>query len=124
MTVSPTLSAKAEDRHFYDPPELIQMAFGGRPWFFEADCRTIHRVGLFKGLGWILPPRVARQDKRGIQSVRITARRRHSDLPQLYDMEFLGGQLADEPRVVHHVPGLQAHQLKGAYAHVLGEHAV
>lgn len=131
-----TLAATANDRHFYDPPELIQIAFGGRPWFFETGCNRIHRVGLFKGLGWSLDPTIKRQDERGVTDVRVTARQTIRGKAQLFDMEFLHRDLEHEDayetshmvgfstKVVHHVPGLQAHQLKAAYAEFLGEHAI
>lgn len=117
-------------RIFYDPPELIQQAFGGRAWFFETGCSRVHRVGVFKGLGWELDPVFARQDERGITGVRITARPHHRDKVQKYDMEFLSRTLPEDTmdpvavRVIDHRPGLTADQLKPAYAEVLGEHVV
>lgn len=123
-------------RIFYDPPELIQIAFGGRAWFHETDCTEVHRVGLFKGLGWTLSALVQKQDERGITGVRITARkmrRTAEGSPQLYDMEFVARAPLDPedvsgpraaPRVVTHRPGIAAENLKKVYGEVIGEHAL
>lgn len=54
-----SLNSDPEHRFFDDPPELIQRALGGREWFFERGFRSVHRVGIFKGIGWELDPVVA-----------------------------------------------------------------
>lgn len=130
-----SLNSDPDARIFYDPPEMIQIAFGGRQWFHEVGNHAIHRVGLFHGLGWALAPLVSTQDERGINRVRVTARpKRPSHKEQLYDMEFLHqpepGE-RDNPsdplpqaRIVTHRPGIVASNLKTVYADVLGEHAV
>lgn len=132
-------------RHFYDPPELIQIAFGGRAWFHHADCRAPHRIGLYKGLGWGLGEYVRKQldgKTANVNGVRIVARphniSRETPLYDLYFVEFWRGDYdrrndADyEPdnldpvqyHVIDHRPGLTAEQLKPAYAEALGEHAI
>ncbi len=126
-----SLNSDPAYRIFYDPPELIQIAFGGRQWFWEQGCTGVHRVGVFKGLGWELPLVVKRQEERGITGVRITARRAKLGGEQLYDLEFLARVVDPEyasgpitQRVIDHRPGLTVDQLKPAYAEVLGEHAI
>lgn len=128
-----SLDSSPEARFFYDPPELIQQVFGGRPWFFEQGVTSVHRVGLFRGLGWTLPLLVQRQDERGINGVRITARKKRrvaEGSEQKYDLEFLRRELPEDhcergtERVIDHRPGLTIDQLKPAYAEVLGGHAV
>lgn len=132
---SESLNTDVNARFFYDPPELIQIAFGGRAWFFRMGNSRAHRIGVFKGLGWELDPFIAKADERGITGVRITARPHHaaSGKQQLYDMEFVGRRIdydeagfqdGFEQRTIDHRPGLEAGQLKAAYADVLGEHAV
>lgn len=125
-----SLNSDPDHRFFHDPPELIQIAFGGRPWFLETGCTAPHRVGLFKGLGWAIPSIVAAQDERGITHVRVTARHRRQSEAQLYDIEFLSREVPEDhllrytERTVAHRPGLTADQLKAAYAAELGEHAI
>lgn len=128
-----SLNSDPEHRLFFDPPELIQRAFDGRPWFLETGCTTAFRVGLFRGLGWKIPGIVAQQDERGIDTVRITARPRRNDATDLiFDMEFLQTEQPPEDyasgkiaaRVVEHHPGLTIDQLKPTYGEVLGEHAL
>lgn len=127
------LNSDANHRLFFDPPEMIQMAFGGRQWFFAMGNIRVHRVGLFKGLGWEFDPNFL--DGRGITGVRITARPYFAvhNKPLLCDMEFMerridydeaGYQSGYRERVIDHRPGLELHQLKPAYAEVLGNHAV
>lgn len=118
-------------RFFYDPPEMIQIAFGGRPWFLETGTRCVHRIGLHKGLGWELDPVFIRQDERGITGVRITARaKKPRDTEQLYDMEFLNRDYPEDHMlpstvtVIDHRPGLTAARLKPVYGEVLGEHVL
>lgn len=128
-----SLNSDPNHRIFFDPPELIQRAFGGRPWFLETGCTTAFRVGLFRGLGWKIPGIVAQQDERGIDTVRITARPRRNEATDLiFDMEFLQTEQPPEDdasgkiaaRVVEHRPGLTIDQLKPTYGEVLGEHAL
>lgn len=132
-------------RIFYDPPEMISLAFGGRPWFHHTDCRAVFRIGLFGGLGWGLGEYVRKQldgKTAAVNGVRITARAHNiSRAEPLYDMyfvEFWRGDYdrRDDPdyepdnldppqfRVIDHRPGLTAEQLKPAYAEALGEHAI
>ncbi len=128
-----SLNVRANDRHFFDPPEMIQIAFGGRPWFFAVGATRVHRVGLFKGLGWELDPNFL--DGRGITGVRITSRPYFAahGKPMLCDMDFMerridyddaGFQIGCYEKVLDYRAGLQLHELKPAYAEVLGEHAV
>ena len=125
-----SLSTDSNARHFYDPPELIQQAFGGRRWFFETGCIRVHRVGLTGGLGWELDPALAKQCDDGMTGVRIKARKLRRDVPQLYDIEFVSRQFPDDPtgpvseRVVKHKTGLTVDQLKLVYAEILGDHVV
>ncbi len=128
-----SLNVTSNDRHFYDPPEVIQQWFGGRSWFLEMGNTKVHRVGLFRGIGWELDSHIASQDERGITGVRITARNAVTGKPKLYDMEFMarridydeaGFQEGLEARIVHSVPGLAGEELVASYAAVLGEHAV
>lgn len=125
------MTADPEYRIFYDPPELIQMAFGGRPWFFETGCVRVHRVGVFKGLGWELDPMLQAQCELEATGVRIIARRLRPGQAQLFDMEFVHRQLDEEDRmapvpirIVASRMGLTADQLKPAYGEVLGEHVL
>lgn len=130
-----SLNSDPSYRIFYDPPELIQMAFGGREWFQDVGNYAVSRVGLFKGLTWYLSALIVRQEERGINRVRITARpKRPGQEEQLYDMEFLcqpepgeGADASDplpQSRVITHRPGIVAANLKAVYAEVLGEHAI
>lgn len=123
-----SLNSDPMHRFFYDPPELIQQAFGGRAWFHEVGNSCVHRVGLFRGLGWNLSELIVRQDKRGINAVIVSARAQMPGKSQLYDILFLHRpDLEDDDdtlKTVYHRPGLEAHQLKSAYSDVLGEHAV
>jgi len=59
--VRPTPESITNPEHFQDPPRSIQRAMGGKLFFFDIGATNIHRVGLFKGLGWRLPyPGVAK----------------------------------------------------------------
>lgn len=125
------LTSDPSYRIFYDPPEMIQQAFGGRPWFFETGCVRVHRVGIFKGLGWELDPMLARQCELEVTGVRIIARRLRTGHEQLYDMEFVVRELNEEDRmapvpvrIVASRTGLRVHELKPAYGEVLGEHVL
>ena len=121
-----SLNSDPAARIFFDPPEMIQMAFGGRPWFFETGCRSVHRVGLFKGIGWELDPVLNKQHDHGVTGVRITARNQHSKGRHLYDLLFLAREVPEDhldplvERIVTHRPGLTIDQLKAAYGEVLG----
>lgn len=57
-----SLNSDPEQRHFFDPPEYIQRALGGREWFFEQGARAVHRIGLFQGLGWEIDPATVERD--------------------------------------------------------------
>lgn len=132
--VPASCQSDASHRIFYDPPELIQMAFGGREWFHETDCRAVHRLGLFQGLGWKLGEYVRKQlDGPTINVNTIWVRARPHNISRdepLYDMYFLAVEMPEDvldPLQVHHVhhrAGLTAAQLKPTYAEVLGEHAI
>lgn len=126
-----SLNSDPSYRIFYDPPEIIQQAFGGRPWFFDTGCVRVHRVGLFKGLGWELDPMLAAMCELEVTGVRITARHFRTGKEQLYDMEFVHRQLDEEDRsapvpirILASRMGLTAEQLKPAYADVLGDHVL
>lgn len=135
-----SLNSDPAYRIFYDPPELIQMAFGGRPWFFETGCVRVHRIGLFKGLGWELDPMLLAQSETEATGVRILARQYRRDKAQLFDVEFVkrelptresydGQQEADygapvSIRIVNSRMGLTADQLRTAYGEVFGEHVL
>jgi hypothetical protein len=125
-----SLNSDPEYRIFYDPPEIIQRAFGGRPWFFETGCVRVHRVGVFKGLGWELDPMLAAQCELEVTGVRITARPYRRDKIQRYDMEFVRRELHEDwgapvaVQIVASRMGLLAEELKSAYAEVLGEHVL
>lgn len=132
-------------RIFYDPPELISLAFGGRPWFHATDCRNPFRIGLFGGLGWGLGEYVRKQldgKTAACNGVRIVARAhnisRETPLYDMYFVEFWRGEYdrRDDPeyepdnldppqfRVVDHRAGVPAADLKSTYAEVLGAHAI
>lgn len=129
-----SLTSDPAARIFYDPPEIIQMAFGGRPWFHSTDCRAVHRIGLFLGLGWRLGEYVRKQldgKHADIDTVQIKARAHNiSRETPLYDMYFMQVVLPEDvldplqPRVIDHRAGLALDQLKPQYAEVLGEHAI
>lgn len=125
-----SLNSDPEHRLFFDPPEIIQIAFGGRPWFIENDCTRIHRVGLFRGLGWQLSPVLCRDQPQGINGVRIKARANTGRKEMLFDMEFMRRELAEDhfdgqvDRVVTHRPGVPLSKLVATYAEVLGEAAI
>lgn len=135
-----SLNSDPEYRIFYDPPEIIQQAFGGRPWFFETGCIRVHRVGLFKGLGWELDPMLLAQCETEATGVRIIARQHRADRAQLFDIEFVvrdfrtretydGGTEPDYGatvpiRIVDSRMGLTANQLRSAYAEVFGDHVL
>lgn len=124
-----SLNSDPAHRIFHDPPEMIQMAFGGRPWFLETGCTAVHRVGLFKGLGWAVSPLVTAQDELGITHVRVTARTGPGNAGK-YDIEFIQCVIPDDHmdklqgRIVAVRMGLILDELKPQYAAVLGEHAV
>lgn len=143
--IPPSMLGGAAARHFFDPPEMISLAFGGRPWFHTTDCKAPHRIGLLGGLGWQLGEYVRKQldgATKDVNGVRIVARphniSREQPLYDLYFVTFWKGEYErrDDPayepdnldpvqyHVVDHRPGLTAEQLKPAYAEVLGEHAV
>lgn len=56
---------------FFDPSSQVGKAMGGREFFFNVDARRLHRVGLMRGLAWLLPFGEARD---GIDYIRITIR--------------------------------------------------
>lgn len=137
--VSEGLNTDVNHRIFYDPPELIQIAFGGRGWFIERGNTRVHRIGIFGGLSWQLDPVVASECAKNrskyelINAVRITARKLRSGSPQLYDMEFLrrntiydddGTFLGVDSHVVTHRTGLEAAQLPVIYGQIIGEQAL
>lgn len=126
-----SLNSDPSYRIFYDPPEIIQQAFGGRVWFFETGCVRVHRVGLFKGLGWELDPMRSAMCEIEATGVRVIARSLRKGGQQLFDIEFLNRQIDEEDRfapvpvrIVASRTGLFAEQLKYAYAEVLGEHVL
>lgn len=115
-----SLNSDPAARFFFDPPELIQQAFGGRQWFLDNNCYRVHRVGIFKGLGWEIDP--AARDEREITGVRITRGVRGA-----YAIEFLHRSLPgdwSEPVGERHIDvrvGLRLDQLKGVYLSVIGK---
>lgn len=126
-----SLNSDPDYRFFYDPPEMIQIVFGGRPWFLENDCFCVTRIGMFGGLGWSLPDRIVKTS--GIDRVEVRIRKKHlaaKSLSPLFDMHFLETKLTDDPtappekRVVTHRPGIAPERLKAVYAEVLGDHAI
>lgn len=134
-----SLNSDPEHRIFFDPPEIIQRAFGGRPWFFETGCVGVHRVGVFRGLGWQVSPLVVRANELadgpgGPNGVRITIMQKRGDLPRhdlRFIIEFLHRRLDPddmsaklEERVTSHFVGLRLDELKDKYGEVFGEHAL
>lgn len=127
--VPESLTSDANYRIFFDPPEIIQMAFGGRPWFFETGCRAVHRVGVFKGLGWELDRILTRTSNMQITGVRIT--HRPNSKPMKFDMVFMRREMDEEYAsapvsftILDHRAGLLLEELKPTYAEVLGEQFV
>lgn len=111
-------------RFFDDPPEQIQIAFGGRPWFFEAGNTRVHRIGLFRGLGWEFDREVSLKHPRRATGVEITKRSTGKD--RKFDMVFVQRVLAEDhmegggKSIVSSHPGLTLDQLKPAYLAELG----
>jgi hypothetical protein len=124
--LSPSLDVGPDDRHFYDPPELIQKAFGGRPWFFEQCCRAVHRVGLYRGLGWELDPADQLSNKLGATGVRITLGREERCTMSFVKREILrdeGGFIVDQTTaIVASQTGLLLSELKPTYERMLYDH--
>ena len=90
-----------------DPPSRISYAFGGREWFFEQDARSVHRIGIFLGLGWRLPKYVQRPD--GIDMVKIIAETVGFGMEESLTIQLLhcgeqDPEWAEEIKVAHHVP--------------------
>lgn len=110
MTERPIGKSMTEPYHV-DPPALISQAMGGREWFFETDARSLHRIGIFLGLGWRLPRYVQRPD--GIDMVRVLANPIYGTL----DLQFLhcGDRPPEEAEAVRGVGGLAYAQLRETY---------
>lgn len=109
-------------RFHEDPVEDIQRAFGGRPWFFDIGARTIHRVGLFLGLAWMLPVhQIDREAVDPINGVRITKNK----MGPLFTMEFVHydqpEDLMEAPsyRVKDHRTSVPLSKLRDIYHEVL-----
>lgn len=115
-------------RIFDDPPEQVQIAFGGRAWFWETGCRATYRIGLFKGLGWALDPMLVMsseaKDPR-INHVKVTGPNKKQEC----NMEFLHHTGADhsndatlrgEFEHVEFRDAVPLDQLKSVYTEVLG----
>lgn len=124
----PTMAETADPtyRIFNDPPETIQIAFGGRPWFFDTGCQTPYRIGLLKGLGWGLDPmRIANSGTTlpGVNHVRV-----HANPDNTYAIEFLrhtagsGNDPQDRGTMepVARIGALTIDQIKSTYVDVLG----
>lgn len=47
---------------FRDPPREISRLMGHKPYFDSIGAVYIHRVGLFQGIGWVLPHSGAKDD--------------------------------------------------------------
>lgn len=124
-----SLNSDPAHRIFHDPPELIQIAFGGREWFHAMDNHTVHRIGLTVGLGWQFGEWVRKQLTIDVNGVQIKART-SSGGAQMYDIYFVHSSHGEDTldpvktRIVAHRGPLMADQLKSAYAEVLGAHAV
>lgn len=43
------------ETQFRDPPREISRWMGNMPYFTSIGAMFIHRVGLFRGIGWVLP---------------------------------------------------------------------
>jgi len=121
--LSPSLDVDANSRHFYDPPELIQLAFGGWPWFQENSCRAIHRVGLFRGLGWEFDPADQLNNKLNATGVRITLGIKERCTLLFLQREIIrddGGFIVGQiERILASKTGLLLSELKPTYEGVL-----
>lgn len=101
--IPPSLTEPYHD----DPPSRISHAMGGREFFFEAEARALHRIGIFLGLGWRLPKYVQRPD--GIDMVKILQKSHGPSMPPSLTIEFLHcgdrpPEEAEPVRVINHVP--------------------
>lgn len=84
---------------------------GGREFFYEAEARALHRIGIFLGLGWRLPKYVQRPD--GIDMVRVVVNPVNGAL----DMQFLhcGERPPEEAEAIRGVGGLAYVDLRKTY---------
>ena len=98
--------------HAPDVPKAIGEAMGGRQFFFEIGAKAIHRIGLFKSLGWILPFGEA---KDGIDQIRIT-----EDCSGALSMQFgkftpSNGDALSEFTLIGEITGLGYPDLRTTY---------
>ena len=130
---SESLNSDPEYRIFYDPPEIIQQALGGREWFWRVGNTRVHRVGLFLGIGWEIDQQVRADSKNpDISGVRVTISSLQAARKPTFSMLFLSREPAPESdpsaptreRIVAASVGLSLEQLKPLYAETIGEHAV
>lgn len=93
-----------------DPPANIGRAMGGQEFFFRTGAKTLHRIGIFLGLGWRLPFGEARH---GIDYIRVVVNPRTNKL----DMQFLhaGERPPEEAEPIRGVGGLSYRELLSAY---------
>lgn len=50
------------EAQFRDPPREIARLMGHMPYFTSIGAMHVHRVGLFRGMGWVLPHSGVRDD--------------------------------------------------------------
>jgi hypothetical protein len=128
-----SMNSDPEYRIFKDVPEEIQRSLGGREWFWRMGCTRVHRVGLFKGIGWEidLAHRAASRNPE-ISGVRVTIDKVRAGKAPTFTIVFLNREPAPEgdpsapvvERIIAASVGLKLDQIKELYAETIGEHAV
>lgn len=121
-------------RFFNDPPEQIQMAFGGRPWFFSTGCYAVHRLGLLLGLGWELDRMRVASDPVEHHGTTITGVRIFAPVvgkagSTAFRVDFTNWQRGEEDRatdpgtvrIVRSFSNVPLKELKEKYRETLGE---
>jgi hypothetical protein len=114
-------------RQHDDPVEDIQRGMGGMPWFFEVGARCIHRIGLFAGLGWMLPVTQCRQPGVLVNGCKVVKTKQPGNF---YTMEVGAYELFEDVMVaptwktLHHRTSVHWSKLKDAYAELLTEAGV
>ena len=110
-----------------DPVEDIQRSMGGWPWFTRERILGIHRIGLFRGLGWMLPGTQSKQPGVLVNGCKVVKTAKPGDF---YTMELGAYELNDDAMVaptwktLHHRTSVHISRLAGTYNELLGEAGV
>lgn len=122
-----SLNTEVNARFFLDPPEIIQLSFGGWVWFVEMGITRVHRVGLFRGIGWELDLETRRNNPIEATGVKIV---RHGQIGMKFNMFFMKRVVPDDHldpmdiTILDQRLQLPLADLKKVYAEVLGEASI